>query len=225
MSSITRKQVLADPLPLTDAEEDMEEKRQGEVIVSPLRLSEIPQKPGFLRETRPGAADRGTATHRFLSLLPLDRLRDVPAGALDRTLAALLEEMRAAGIVSPGEAELIHLRGCGDFLRSGLGRRLMASPTVRREWRFNLKPGRGETLLQGVIDAAFLEEAGWVLLDYKTDVIHDDDAFLARHREQLNWYAEAVRRITGEPVQALFLYALRYGRAYPVEMAPPGWAE
>ncbi len=225
VSSITRKRVLADPLPLTDAEEDMEEKRQSEVIVSPLRLSEIPALPGFLRETKSGAADRGTATHRFLSLLPLERLRDVPPDQLDNALAALTEEMRAAGILTPGETGMIHRRGCGDFLRSPLGQRLLHSGRVRREWRFNLRPGAGETLLQGVIDAAFREEDGWVLIDYKTDRFEDGKAFVDRHREQLNWYAEAVRRITGEPVQALFLYALRYGKAYPVEIVPPGWGE
>ena len=91
---------------------------------------------------------------------------------------------------------------------------------AREQVRRALGPG-GETLLQGVIDAAFREAEGWVLIDYKTDIIRDEGAFVERHQAQLNWYAEAVRRITGEPVRALFLYALRYGRAVPVEIRPP----
>ena len=222
VTSLTRKQVLSDPLPLTDAEEDMAEKRQGEVILSPLRLGEIPPVPGFLRAEQPGAADRGSATHRFLSLVPLETLAGQPPEALLPLTRDRLRAMAEAGILSPAEAALIRPEGCAAFFRSDLGRRFLAAEKRRREWRFNLALGPGgETLLQGVIDAAFREAEGWVLIDYKTDIIQDEGAFVERHQAQLNWYAEAVRRITGEPVRALFLYALRYGRAVPVEIRPP----
>ena len=75
------------------------------------------------------------------------------------------------------------------------------------------------------VTVAFREEDGWVLIDYKTDTIHDEAAFVERHREQLNWYAEALRRISGEPVKELWLYALKYGRAVPVAIRRPELAD
>ena len=74
--------------------------------------------------------------------------------------------------------------------------------------------------MQGVIDAAFRTPEGWVIIDYKTDRIEDEAAFVRRHSEQLNWYAEAIRRITGIPVRACWLWSLSKGKAYPVAMDP-----
>ena len=73
------------------------------------------------------------------------------------------------------------------------------------------------TLLQGVIDCAFMEEDGWVLVDYKTDRIIDEEAFCERYHMQLNWYGRALERITGKPVKEMWLYAIRKGKAYKVE--------
>ena len=60
-----------------------------------------------------------------------------------------------------------------------------------------------QLLLQGVIDCAFLENGAWHVLDYKTDRVTDEDAFVARHRMQLAWYARALREISGVPVKPM----------------------
>ena len=73
------------------------------------------------------------------------------------------------------------------------------------------------TLLQGVIDCAFREEDGWVLVDYKTDHIDDESAFVTRYALQLGWYARALEQITHCPVKEKWLYALSTGKAYTVE--------
>ena len=70
------------------------------------------------------------------------------------------------------------------------------------------------TLLQGVIDCAFLEGDAWVLVDYKTDRISDESAFIARYQLQLDWYARALNRITGKPVKAKYLYAIGKQKAF-----------
>ena len=75
-----------------------------------------------------------------------------------------------------------------------------------------------ETLLQGVIDCAFLEDGQWVLVDYKTDRINDEQAFCDRYRMQLTWYARALQRITGLPVREMWLYAISIGKAFRLEM-------
>ena len=92
---------------------------------------------------------------------------------------------------------------------------MLQSQQVRREWSFNLRM-EGDTLLQGVIDCAFLEDGGWVLLDYKTDRIDDEEAFIQRYAMQLEWYARALEKITGNPVKEMWLYALGKAKAYSV---------
>ena len=92
---------------------------------------------------------------------------------------------------------------------------MLRSQNVRREWAFNLMI-EGGTLLQGVIDCAFQEDDGWVLVDYKTDRIADEAAFLQRYEGQIGWYARALETITGMPVKEKYLYSLSLGKIFAV---------
>ena len=70
------------------------------------------------------------------------------------------------------------------------------------------------TVLEGVIDLAFRERGGWVIADYKTDVGTDPD-FPARevaYRRQVDLYADAWARLTGEPVKERVLFFTAQGR-------------
>ena len=200
-------------MPLTDAEETADTKTMGEEIVSPLRLSELPRLPDFLEETKLTGAETGTITHRALSLVSLEALRS--AASLAEALAAELTDLTARGVLSAEERAAIRANGMLHYYRSDLGQRMLASPEVRREWHFNLRlKEKHDALLQGVIDCAFLEEGGWVLVDYKTDTIWNEEAFVQRYRLQLYWYAQALERITGLPVKEKWLFSLSLGKAF-----------
>ena len=98
-----------------------------------------------------------------------------------------------------------------------IGRRMLQSGNVRREWAFNLRlTGQQALLLQGVIDCVFEENGAWVLVDYKTDRVDDEQTLVNRYAEQLAWYARALTEITGKPVKERYLYALRVGKAIAV---------
>ena len=71
-------------------------------------------------------------------------------------------------------------------------------------------------ILQGVIDCAFLEEDGWVILDYKTDRVSDPEAFVAEYTPQLRWYTRAVGELTGQRVKEAALYSLTLDQVFPV---------
>jgi len=213
VSAIAKKAVLADPLPLVDEEEEIENKRVQEEIVNPLRLSELPSRPAFLEEKQLTGAERGTLMHRALSLIPLEALRG--HADMDRAVHQALHDMVERAIFTPQELLLLNMRGLAGFYRSELGQRMLRSGTIRREWGFNLVMDEGSgTLLQGVIDCAFLEDGEWVLLDYKTDRITDEAAFCERYAMQLTWYARALEAITGRPVRQKWLYAIGLGKAF-----------
>jgi ATP-dependent exoDNAse (exonuclease V) beta subunit len=63
-------------------------------------------------------------------------------------------------------------------------------------------------VLEGVIDLVFREEDGWVIADYKTDVGTDPDFEdrVVRYRRQVELYADAWSRLTGETVKERVLY-------------------
>ena len=70
------------------------------------------------------------------------------------------------------------------------------------------------SVLEGVVDLAFREKGGWVIADYKTDVGTDPDfpLRLEAYRRQVDLYAEAWKRLTGEPVKERVLFFTSQGR-------------
>jgi ATP-dependent helicase/nuclease subunit A len=73
------------------------------------------------------------------------------------------------------------------------------------------------TMVQGIVDCAFKENGVWILIDYKTDKDTEEATFVPRHEQQMNWYREALERLTRVEVREMWLFALRAGTAYPVK--------
>ena len=71
-----------------------------------------------------------------------------------------------------------------------------------------------QTLIEGVVDLAFVEDEGVVVVDFKTDRIEGgvpSAAQLAAYRPQAVVYAFGVERTTGLPVREMWLSFLRSG--------------
>jgi ATP-dependent helicase/nuclease subunit A len=82
--------------------------------------------------------------------------------------------------------------------------------------------GPTPVFLEGVIDLAFREPDGWVIVDYKTDR-GDDPDFSSRsesYRVQLRIYADAWEGLVGEPVKERLLWFVRSGRTEVVTQTP-----
>ena len=75
---------------------------------------------------------------------------------------------------------------------------------ISREW-----PDRENILVQGIIDAWFLEEDRLVLVDYKTDRVYPRQEGLLRekYRVQLENYAQALECLTGKRVAEKVIYS------------------
>ena len=211
VSAIARKAATGDPMPLSAAEEDEDTKRAAEEIVSPLRMSELPSRPAFMEERSISGAERGTLMHRALSLIPLEPLRG--AASLYSAVKQAVHDLADREVFTYQEVMQLYIKGLAEFFQSPLGQRMLASPRVRREWAFNLLMESG-AILQGVIDCAFLEDGAWVLVDYKTDRIEDEEAFRSRYQLQLDWYARALESITGLPVKEKYLYSISKSKEY-----------
>jgi ATP-dependent helicase/nuclease subunit A len=87
-------------------------------------------------------------------------------------------------------------------------RRLTEVPFVVRLSR------EGDAVVRGVIDLAFEEADGWVLVDYKTDQpgAAGVGGLLETYRPQLETYRECWRQSTQQPVKEVGVYATRADR-------------
>ncbi len=72
-----------------------------------------------------------------------------------------------------------------------------------------------EVLIQGIIDAYFEEDGELVVVDYKTDWVKmgEEEKLVERYKIQLEYYGQALERLTGMRVKERYLYAFRLGKA------------
>ena len=69
----------------------------------------------------------------------------------------------------------------------------------------------GKILVQGIIDVYFEEADGLTVLDYKTDRVKTADELKEKYYAQLDYYAEALEKLTGKPVKEKIIYSFTLG--------------
>ena len=171
--------------------------------------------PAFLgRETN--AVFTGTATHAAMQYLPLGHAMDKEA------VVAYLSGLRENGRISQEQELAVDREAVVWFTSEDLYRRMSSAGRLERELPFSYPisaqalyqiPADETVLLQGVIDACFLENDGWTIVDYKTDRIRPGESAQTaanRHALQLSLYSLALEAITGVPVKKQFVVLLSY---------------
>ena len=127
------------------------------------------------------------------------------------------------------EVKLINPKRFQAFLQSPLAarfRKAQAADTLYREQHFMkqvpndyLFPGSDTSepvILQGIIDAFFIEDGEIVLVDYKSDHVREAETLIGRYQKQLELYAEALEKITGLRVKEKLIYSIILEQAIPV---------
>lgn len=150
------------------------------------------EKTDLVRGGRPRGPRFGTLVHAVLAHVPLDAERPRVAAlceALARLTEATAEE--AAAAVDAVLAALAHPRL----------QRARSSPQVRREVAVTQVLEDG-ALAEGIIDFAYLTDAGWIVVDFKTDEVVDPAGAYA---DQLRRYVDAVKRATGAAATGVLL--------------------
>ena len=66
-------------------------------------------------------------------------------------------------------------------------------------------------LIQGIIDAWFLEGDDIVLMDYKTDKVSDAAELIKRYKIQLDYYKRALEAATKKKVKEVYIYSFALG--------------
>lgn len=174
--------------------------------------------PAFRRDRESGGTARGTAYHKALELL------DLSLPAEPGQIAAFLKKQEEKGALPAGYLSLLRMDKVAAFRASSVADRMakaQESGRLYREQPFVLGlpasrlnpefPDSETVLIQGIIDVFWEEEDGLVVLDYKTDRIQSAGELAERYRTQLDYYAEALERLTHKPVKEKLLYSFALG--------------
>jgi ATP-dependent exoDNAse (exonuclease V) beta subunit len=148
---------------------------------------------------RPHGRRFGTLVHAVLAEIAFDAVPEAiqrSAALQGRYLGCSSAEIEAAAV------------SVADALRHPILRRAAAAHgpgLCRREIPLALRLDDG-TVLDGVVDLAFTEEAqgAWTVVDFKTDGASESNR--GSYEEQVRLYARAIAEATGRPARAVLLY-------------------
>ena len=188
------------------------------------------------KDSLPGAAEIGTATHAFLEFCDFKRFYE---SDVETECNRLIEK----DFLLPATASMIHKEQLARFRDSELMQWILDAKKVYREQKFGLHiPMRELTsdqarqkslgdhtiFVQGSIDL-LLQTADdrLVLVDYKTDRVSDSESadlsllakhMKARHGVQLSYYAKAVTELFGKSPDRICIYSVPLGKALDISL-------
>lgn len=167
------------------------------------------------REGKIKGSDIGTAMHKCMELLDLDR-------GSRKEVQAQVDGFFELGIFDEELRPYISIYRLSRMLCSDLGRRMAAAGErgeLYREQQFYYGVKAGDIygrncgdademiLVQGIIDAYFIEDGGLVIIDYKTDRVDSLEKLKDMYHVQLDMYADIISKLTGLPVKEKVLYS------------------
>ena len=183
----------------------MYEEREPEEII-----------PDFIEKKELSGAAKGTLLHRFLQHF------DYKASSSLDQIKEQMEQQIQHGYFTVQEAQNIRLDKIDRFIRSELGQRMVRADERGELYReqpfvFGIKASEVEEgwaedetiLVQGMIDAYFLEDGEYVIVDYKTDFVEKgkERDLYEKYKTQLSYYERALSQISGRTVKEKVLYS------------------
>lgn len=194
-------------------------------------LPEIP-RPKFLQgEVKVSGTARGTLYHMVMEHFPYEAIRQSGRAWTSEDFRKYLKQLAQKGYIKPEETSLLDTRKFVTFLGTDVGRRMekaAAEGTLRLEQPFMIglsakdiypkQDSQEMIIVQGIIDAFFLEEEEIVLVDYKTDLVKDGDgqALVKKYQIQLDYYAKALERLLDKKVREKIIYSFALGKELKV---------
>ncbi len=192
-------------------------KRLAKTLAPPARN---PQSA--IRNPQLNAADAGTAHHKFLQHVSLEKAGDGAA------LEAEAKRLEREKVLSADERAVLGLEDVAAFWSSDVGRKIRGQAAhVRRELAFTVKFSPKElaettgiksepelesefVVVQGVADLVVLLPKEIWLADFKTDEVHVNELpeKMRLYAPQLKLYARALAKIYSRPVTNCWLHFL-----------------
>jgi len=161
-----------------------------------------------------GSGEHGTEWGTVIHFL-LEAVMRKPDANLDSLAKMAVAEQELAPDAAPAALQVIkQVTESAVWLRAlNSMQRLVEVPFVT-QFAADQSAAGLPTVLRGVIDLAFEEEDGWVIVDYKTDLVTGDrlQSLTDHYRGQVNTYASVWQSMLGASVKEKGLYFTSSGQ-------------
>ena len=182
-------------------------------------------KPNFAEQDTDGklsGAELGNVYHKVFELL--DYSLDFSD---DKTINDFLDSLVKDNRLTEKERESVENSKITNFTERDIFKRMKAAHDrneLYRERKFLMQVDGDfiekvqgikteETMIvQGIIDALFVEDGQYVIVDYKTDKVDDPEKLVEEYDNQLKVYKKAVEKITGKEVKDMIIYSVELGK-------------
>ncbi len=182
-------------------------------------------KPNFVEQDLDGelvGAERGNVYHKVFELL--DYTLDFSD---DKAINGFLDSLVEDNKLTEKERKSVETKMITDFANSDIFKRMKAAfdrNELYRERKFLMQVDgdfieqvqgikTDETMIvQGIIDALFVEDGQYVVVDYKTDKVDDPKKLVKEYDNQLKVYKKAVEQITDKKVKDMIIYSVELGK-------------
>ena len=189
---------------LLSEKESLEEAGLGSLgINKQIEMSKIPDFENLSATKALTPAQVGTAVHMCIQLTDYSKLCDITKEKAKEYVEELLLEAQDRGFLRKEQVECIDKTLIVKFYMSDIAKRIALADEVMKEVPFTqLEEIDGESVaVQGIIDCIIREKDKYTVIDFKTDETADGQ----KYKEQLAYYAEAVRKVFGgEPEKIVY---------------------
>ncbi|MCR5507296.1 MAG: helicase-exonuclease AddAB subunit AddA [Lachnospiraceae bacterium] len=162
--------------------------------------------PDFIREQEKEIPPTlyGTAVHRVFEIW------DYNSDGSDEDIRGFMEQVKARGLMEKELADCVGINSISRFVNSPLAARMKKAFLEGRLYREQPFMFSYEgMLIQGIIDAYFIEDDRIVIVDYKTDRVGNMQELKDRYHVQLEYYGKALSALLSMPVGELIIYSVR----------------
>ena len=165
---------------------------------------------------------RGTAFHKVMEVFPFERFSPDYQFTKEQ-ITEVLKQAEEKGKLPTEYISLVSVDKIMNFMKSPLAKRMIKAANEGKLYKeqpfvygisadkLNKEfPVTETVLIQGIIDAYFEENDKIVLMDYKTDVIQNEEELIKRYQVQLHYYAEVLEKLLSKPVDDIIIYSFRF---------------
>ncbi|OOB78343.1 MAG: helicase-exonuclease AddAB subunit AddA [Epulopiscium sp. Nuni2H_MBin001] len=186
---------------------------ESQLQVNMKNVNKINYIPKFISgQDKLSGASRGTLIHSVFEKL------DYINNTNKASIKAHLEQLVSKNQLSSQAVDIINLNKLVSFANSPVINAMRKSQVYFKEQPFvylreasiiNKDCANENILIQGMVDACFIDNGNIVLIDYKSDYVAPEvgvDALVDKYKIQLDLYAEALENIMAKPVISKWLY-------------------
>lgn len=199
--------------------QEVADANSDERIIRPFRAPLV-KRPQFMHGAKElTAAEIGTAMHAVMQHIPLTKMWE------HDEITAFIEQYVQEEKLTEKEAAVIQIDAIERFFEHDIAKQMIEAKRVEREVPFTYSLQASEVykdwnsstneqvLIQGVADCIIHTDEGVIIVDYKTDTIHEPEIteevkhkLKERYRVQADLYERALADILQTDVQATYLY-------------------